>query len=291
VETDRENSIHERGRFVGTSGDVSDHVETFIASQFERAGHPLLVGINGPQGSGKSTIAAELEDRFTLRGLRVANLSLDDFYLSRQDRQILAIDVHPLLITRGVPGTHDVHLGEKVTRDLLDGYSLEIPRFSKEIDDRFPKSQWQWFTGPADIVILEGWCVGARPLPASALMGSENELEARFDPNGGWRLFWNSRLQSYAPWFGRIGCFIQLLPPSFDAVLRWRQQQEEALRQRVGMDCATMDDGEVMRFVQHYERLTRWMMDGGVRSPDLTLQLDDNRKSSRCKLGSSRIQG
>ena len=60
-------------------------------------GGPLIVGINGAQGTGKSTLAKYLALMLNQQHLRVANLSLDDFYVDSQQRRHLANTVHPLL--------------------------------------------------------------------------------------------------------------------------------------------------------------------------------------------------
>ena len=99
----------------------------------------LVVGINGCQGSGKSTLADFLQQFLEYQGLSVASLSIDDLYLTRAQRQQLAKTVHPLLQTRGVPGTHDTAMGIALIdqlRQLSKGEQLRLPRFDKASDDR-----------------------------------------------------------------------------------------------------------------------------------------------------------
>ena len=120
----------------------------------------LIVGISGSQGSGKSTLAALLVVLLReLMGLRSINLSLDDFYHTHQHRQQLARTVHPLLATRGVPGTHDVELAVQTLKALGRGGEVAIPRFNKAIDDRAPMADWPRVLAPLDVVFLEGWCL------------------------------------------------------------------------------------------------------------------------------------
>jgi D-glycerate 3-kinase len=130
-------------------------------------GPAFVVGICGPQGSGKSTTVRVVAALLEARGLRVATLSLDDLYLPRSDREALARDVHPLLRTRGVPGTHDVALGLAALDSLADAGETALPRFDKATDDRAPRPTWPVVAGPVDVVLFEGWCVGARPEPAA----------------------------------------------------------------------------------------------------------------------------
>src|SRR6187397_1657911 len=103
-----------------------------------RDGRPRVIGINGAQGSGKTTLCRFLEALLVEHNLRTVTLSLDDLYLTRAERQDLAMHEHPLFATRGVPGTHDVALGEAILDDLLAGRTAALPRFDKSVDDRAP---------------------------------------------------------------------------------------------------------------------------------------------------------
>lgn len=236
---------------------------------------PLVVGLTGSQGSGKSTLAAQLRPLLNAAGLRAVVLSLDDLYLPRAERHRLARDVHPLFATRGVPGTHDVALGVATLAGLGRASQTPIPRFDKASDDRLPQSEWVRFDGPADVVVFEGWCVGARRQPPEALAQPVNELERTRDPDGVWRRCVNDALAGpYRALFEPIGFQALLLAPSFDVVLGWREQQEHALIARTG---AGQSDAELAVFVQHYERLTRWIAEEMPRRADMTMRLDPDR--------------
>ena len=153
-----------------------------IAAQARAAQRPLLVGLCGAQGSGKSTAAAALAGLLAQQDLPAAVLSIDDFYYTRAERERLARDVHPLLLTRGVPGTHDVELARRVIDALRQGDLPPLPRFDKSRDDRVPRDQWRTPQQPVHVVILEGWCVGARPQAATELAAPINALERNEDP-------------------------------------------------------------------------------------------------------------
>lgn len=217
--------------------------------------HCLLVGLNGAQGTGKTTLCEVLELMARQQGFRMATLSLDDFYLERSERARLAETVHPLLITRGVPGTHDTALMQEVLDQLAAGEDVLCPVFDKAADDRLPRSQWRHVT-PADIVVLEGWCIGVGAQSAAALAKPVNALEEKEDPDGSWRSFVNERLQAeYSQLFARFDKQVMLRAPSLDCVLEWRRLQEEKLAGRRSGQ-GVMDAAAVQRFVQHYERLT-----------------------------------
>ena len=237
---------------------------------------PLIVGLTGGQGSGKSTLASKLPDVLAAQGLRAAVLSLDDLYLTKAERQRLAREAHPLLATRGVPGTHDVALGLEVLASLRAGRETLVPGFDKAADDRRPRDEWTRVLGPLGVIVFEGWCVGARPQPPQALAAPVNELERTRDPDGVWRRYANDALAGpYRGLFDPIGFQALLLAPGFDAILGWRTQQEHALIDRGGKG---QSDEELAVFVQYYERLTRWMADEMPARADVVVRLDEARK-------------
>ena len=243
---------------------------------------PFLVGIAGSQGSGKSTLARKIEAILLARGLRVATLSIDDLYLPRAERQRLATKIHPLLAVRGVPGTHDVALGHAMFDACGRSGSVSLPRFAKEMDDRLPVERWSNVAGPLDIILFEGWCVGAAPQDEAALDRPVNALESDRDADGRWRRWVNGRLATdYASLFARIDWQIFLAAPSFDVVAGWRREQEEDLRRRLtaaGESIeGTMDDAEIDRFVQFYQRITEQMLADMPGRADLTILLDRQR--------------
>ena len=235
-----------------SSADLAGRLARAIAAR----GGPLVVGLTGPQGSGKSTLAAQLPELLAADGLRAGVLALDDLYLGRAERRRLAAEVHPLFATRGVPGTHDVALGIAVLESLATARETRVPSFDKGSDDRRPPPEWPRVAGPLDVIVFEGWCVGARPQPAAALADPLNALERQRDPDGVWRRHANAALAGpYQALFAPIGLQILLLAPSFEAVLGWRRQQEHALRAARG--DVGQSDAQIAVFVQHYERLTR----------------------------------
>ena len=221
--------------------------------------NPLIVGINGAQGSGKSTVCRFLEALLRPRGLRVVTLSLDDLYLSRSERAALAREVHPLFATRGVPGTHAIGLGFDIVEDVLTGRPFTLPRFDKAADDRAETGTR--ITGPVDVLLLEGWCVGARPQDDAALAPPVNALEADEDADGTWRYVVNRHLAAdYAKLFGLIDLLVMLKVENFEAVHANRGLQEAKLRAAQPDAPGLMDDAALTRFIAHYERLTRHML-------------------------------
>ena len=235
----------------------------WLKQRLDDSSTPLVLGINGAQGTGKSTLAhllAELLEQD--HGKRVAILSIDDIYLTKAERQALADDVHPMLATRGVPGTHDVHLGIDTIESLKklgDGESIRIPRFDKSVDDRFPEEEWTSIEGPVDLIIFEGWCIAATPCADYELNEPMNTLESDKDGYGLWRHYVNEQLKGdYKTLFAMLDKLVLLKAPDFDCVFRWRSEQEQKLRDKAGEDASgVMSDDEVAEFIQYYERITR----------------------------------
>lgn len=249
---------------------LADH----ILALHDTKQRPVVVGIHGAQGTGKSTLTLFLREILARhRNCPTANFSLDDIYLTRAERKDLAEHVHPLFITRGVPGTHDVALGQRLLDQLRSARpeeSIPIPSFDKSRDDRVPVSDWPEFSGRAEVVLVEGWCLGARPEADEALVTPINSLEAEEDPRGTWRTYVNEQLKGeYHDFFRQIDCLVMLKAPSIACVLEWRSLQEQKLARKTwnapdwggepapAQGLRIMNDEDVARFVMHYERVTR----------------------------------
>ena len=242
-----------------------------------------ILGIQGGQGTGKSTVAALLTLLLRSKGIRVAQLSLDDFYLSKTDRLDLAKNVHPLLSSRGVPGTHNTQLmGETLNRlqQLGMGENLVLPSFDKSQDDLTEKAFLPEVEGPIDLIILEGWFVGLYPESESALQAPINDLEANEDPDCSWRIYVNQKLATeYQELFQHISLLVTLQAPDFKQIIHWRTLQEDKLKARSAENTdGIMDLLELKRFVQHFERLTRHGLATMPSTADITYQLDSNHR-------------
>jgi D-glycerate 3-kinase len=248
---------------------------------------PVVVGINGAQGSGKTTLCQFLEVLLVEHNQRSATLSIDDLYLTKAERERLAREVHPLLATRGVPGTHDTALGLSIIEDFRAGRDLEIPRFDKSVDDRL--SDPERVKGPLQVLLFEGWCLGARPQDEAALVESVNELEATEDPALVWRRYVNEALDGgYKALFGELDMLVMLKVPDFAAVRRNRALQEEKLRVRHPGAPGLMDEAALGRFLDQDERLTLHMLAEMPARADLVIEVgrDQQPVASRPSLPS-----
>ncbi|MES2443843.1 MAG: kinase, partial [Pseudomonadota bacterium] len=179
-----------------------------------------------------------------------------------------------------VPGTHDPALGLALIEALGRGGTVALPRFDKARDEPGPP---EVHDGPADIILFEGWCVGARPQEEADLAEPVNTLEREADPDGVWRRHVNAQLDGpYRALFARIDLLVLLAAPGFEVVGRWRIEQEHALRReklaRGEPVEGVMSDDAVRGFVEHYRRLTVDLLRRGGAWADLVIPLDANRR-------------
>ena len=241
---------------------------------------PLIIGLSGGQGSGKSTISQILKIIFHYYfNLNVVSFSIDDFYKTALERRNMSKSVHPLFSTRGVPGTHDCKMLYNVLRALLkkNFKSVRIPKFDKSIDDRFKLQYWQKIQKKPDLIILEGWCVGAKPQKLKDLNKPVNILEKFEDTKLTWRKKVNNELMtSYNKIFNLIDKKIYLKVPNFKYVLKWRLLQEKKLRFK-SKKKRTMNKKQIERFIMFYERLTKNMLKS-YQDNDFIIFLDKRHK-------------
>ena len=259
-----------------------------LAAHAKVPGSPLVVGLNGSQGSGKSTLASLLckllSEQFQLK---TVTLSIDDFYLGHETRLHLAKEIHPLLATRGVPGTHDVPLMREILLQLTGRQGkVLVPRFNKANDDRQPIELWDKIELPLDIIIIEGWCLGTPSQPEGALGKAVNQLEKNEDPDGSWREYVNQQLHNqYKELHQIIDIWIMLQAPSFDCVYRWRLEQEKKLAATIAQNSPSlslqnrvMNAKQIWHFIQHYQRLTEHSLRELPGQVNYLFKLDQNRR-------------
>jgi D-glycerate 3-kinase len=262
------------------------YADAFVAGMLDDAlDHGCrCYGIAGLQGTGKSTLSAQMAALAAVRGLNVSVLSIDDFYLSHAARQELGQRVHPLCATRGVPGTHEVAQACEVIDALRDGRAAKLPQFDKISDDCLPRSQWP-LVQHADLVILEGWCLKVPAQTGAELLEPINRLERDEDPNGIWRHWSNAALSStYPTLWSRLDRLLFLQGPGFEIVPRWRWQQEQTL-QSAHPDRQAMTRRQVDWFVQFFERDSRQAMRELPTIADRTIVLDAERNPIDAKQG------
>ena len=246
---------------------------------------PYFVGLAGGQGTGKTTISSLLE--IILRKyfkLNVFKISIDDFYRTRKERFNLSKKVHPLLMTRGVPGTHDIKI-------MLDFFrksktkkfkSFKLPKFNKAIDDRCKKNQWYTIKKRPDVVIFEGWCVGARAEKNSTIKKSINSLEKANDAQLIWRNYVNKQLKTkYKKLYDQLDCLVYLKAKNFSLLQKWRLIQEKKLwlkNKNKKTNNKIMSKGDVINFMQTYQRVTQNMFKFAPSYASVILNLNSNHQ-------------
>ena len=268
-----------------TIEDVYLPLAAYLSTEIEKKGCRIL-GLTGGQGAGKSTLSSLLVQILRHGFAKNAiTFSLDDIYLSHAEREQLAADIHPLLATRGVPGTHDPLLGIYLLQQLRvagQGDIVHLPVFDKAIDDRLPPDQWRVESGPFDLIIFEGWCVGAMPQTDAELSEPINALERQEDPDGIWRRFVNDELTGpYIELFAAIDLLLMFKVPGMKQVFSWRLKQEQELEQRRTHDATAthiMDERTLHRFIEHYERISRSMLTEMPERAEIVFSLNQRQQ-------------
>ena len=249
----------------------------------------LLIGLAGGQGSGKTTISSILS--LILKKyykLNVFKVSIDDFYKTRKDRKILSKKKHPLLMTRGVPGTHDIDLMLNFFKNIKSNNfkKLQIPKFNKAIDDRYKKSLWYKLKSKPDVVIFEGWCVGAKPQKKNQIQKPVNSIERSHDQAAQWRIHVNNQLKTkYKRLFKQLDGLLYLKAKNFKMLRVWRLKQERKLwvQTKNKKNLKIMSSGDVINFMQTYQRITEQMFKDAVKSSSIIMNLNSNHQIQNIK--------
>ena len=245
-----------------------------------------IIGLTGGQGAGKSTITQIIKLIFEIKyNFNVTFFSIDDFYKTLRERETLSKKIHPMFKTRGVPGTHDTKLLSKIFNDLSkkNFKSVYVPRFDKSIDDRFPKSKWQKISNKPDLIIFEGWCVGAKAQTKKQLLKPINILEKNNDSKLIWRTKVNNELNNnYRKIFSKIDCLVFLKVPNFECVYKWRLLQENKLK-LTSKGKKIMSPKQVREFIMYYERITKQMLEDLSKNAYAVLSLDKKHRLSKLK--------
>ena len=245
---------------------------------------PLIIGLAGGQGSGKTTISSILTlilKRYFK--LNVCKVSIDDFYKTRKDRKLLSKKKHDLLMTRGVPGTHDINLLLSFFKKIKSKNfkTLQIPTFNKAIDDRCSKTLWQKIKIKPDVIIFEGWCVGARAQTSSQLIKPINSLEKFYDQDAKWRSYVNNQMKTkYKTLFKHLDGLLYLKAKNFSLLREWRLKQERKLwiQTKNKKNLKIMSSADVTNFMQTYQRITQQMFKDAIKSSSVIMNLNSNHQ-------------
>jgi len=254
----------------------------WINNKYKKKGKTLFLGFSGGQGSGKTTVTGILKiilKNCFKRKIHVS--SIDDFYKTLEERNKISSTIHPLFKTRGVPGTHDTNLIKKFF-DFIKKKKFrkfEAPRFDKSIDDRLKKKYWFNVKEKPEVVILEGWCVGAKPQTNLLLKKPINILEKYEDKDLIWRRYVNQKLKTeYKKIFSMIDYFIFMKIPNFNKVFKWRLIQEKKLKKMSHTKKKIMSYNKIKRFIMFYQRITLQMIKDLSKSASIVMLLSKNHE-------------
>ena len=256
----------------------------WIYSIYSKDFKTKIIGLSGGQGAGKSTITGILKLILKKKyGLNICIFSIDDFYKTKNERLRMSKKIHPLFITRGVPGTHDIALLNQTIRKLKQKKfrTVLIPKFDKSKDDRYRKNKWQKIKIKPDIIIFEGWCVGTTHQNNNELKRPLNLIEKKYDENLKWRKTVNNLIKKrYKNIFNKIDKLVFLKVPDFNYIIKWRWLQEQKMKLTT-KSKKTMSKTQVKEFIMCYERLTKHMIKNYSKISDLTIFLDKNHRSKK----------
>jgi len=245
---------------------------------------PYFVGLAGGQGTGKTTTSSLLKIiLIKFFKLKVFRISIDDFYKTRKERINLSKRVHPMLMTRGVPGTHDINIMLSFFKKVKSRKfkSLKLPTFNKAIDDRFNKKYWYNLKDKPDVIIFEGWCVGAKSEKNNTLKKTINSMEKSKDQKKIWRKYVNYQLKSgYKKLYSQLNCLIYLKAQNFGLLQKWRLKQERKLwlNSKRKSNLKIMSKEDVLSFMQTYQRITQNMFKYMPQYASIILNLNTNHQ-------------
>ena len=260
-------------------------ISFWINNKCKKKGRTLILGLSGSQGSGKTTVSGILQiilKKFFKKNIYI--ISIDDFYKTLKDRNRMSQQKHSLFKTRGVPGTHDINLIKNffISAKRKKFKKIKLPKFNKSIDDRSKKNYWHNINKRPEIIILEGWCVGAKPQIISSLRKPVNILESHEDKHLIWRKYANEKLKKeYKEVFAMIDYFIFMKVPNFKIVFKWRLLQESKLRKKLHYKKKIMTYSAIKRFIMFYQRITLQMMKDLSKSASIVLLLKKNHEIKR----------
>ena len=261
-------------------------ISKMIAEDYLKKKKTKIIGLTGGQGTGKSTISNILKIILKeVYKLETVIFSIDDFYKTLSERKKISKKISKLFLTRGVPGTHDTKMLFQCINNLKNNNfkRMIIPKFDKSIDDRCKKNQWSKVKKKPNIVIFEGWCVGASAQKNKDLNIPLNKLEKQRDNKRIWRHKVNSELKKdYNKIFNLVDKLIFLKVPSFKYVFRWRLLQEKKLR-ITGRGNKSMNDKQIENFVMYYERITKHMLKTLPQTADTVISIDEKHRLKSIK--------
>lgn len=249
----------------------------------------IIIGLSGGQGTGKTTTSSIIE--IILKKyfkLKVFKISIDDFYKTRKERMKLSKNIHSLLKIRGVPGTHDINLMTDFFQNIQKNKfkPMILPKFDKSVDDRVKKAKWYKLKNKPDVVIFEGWCVGAKAQVLKDLKKPINSLEKKSDKSMKWRKYVNYQLlNKYKKFHKMIDHLLYLKAENFTLLRKWRLKQEKKLsiNNKAKKKLKIMSNKEVLNFMMTYQRITENMFKTAEKHSSIVMLLNNDHQIKKIK--------
>ena len=188
-----------------------------------------------------------------------------------------------MLLTRGVPGTHDINMMLNFFKKVKNKNfkRLRLPSFNKAVDDRFSKKKWYDLKNKPDVIIFEGWCVGAKSEKNNTLKRTLNPMEKAKDQKLIWRKYVNQQLKTkYKNLYSQLNCLIFLKAKNFSLLQKWRLKQERKLwiNSKRKLNLKIMSKGDVINFMQTYQRITQNMFRNMPKYSSIIINLNSNHQ-------------
>ncbi|MEA5621306.1 glycerate kinase [Cronbergia sp. UHCC 0137] len=245
-----------------------------LASKRQNLDRPMIQGILGGQGTGKTTMSHILSLILQDWGYQTLSLSLDDLYKTYSDRLKLKQD-DPRLIWRGPPGTHDINLGLTLFEQIRQGKSpFTVPRFDKSAHGGEGDRATPEIINNIDIILFEGWFVGVQPISPDIFTTAPPPIITEEDREFARDM--NERLKEYLPLWEFLDGLIVLYPRDYRYSLAWRKQAE---KQMIAAGKSGMSDTQIEEFVYYFWRSLHpeLFIKPLINSPSVNLVITDYR--------------
>ncbi|MGB3514176.1 MAG: glycerate kinase [Microcoleaceae cyanobacterium] len=223
-----------------------------LAKECKQLNSPLIYGILGSQGTGKTTLAKILILILDKLGYNTISISIDDIYKTYAERELLKKQ-DSRFIWRGPPGTHDISLGLEVLDKLHQSFNensdnlISIPRFNKSLfNGAGDRSEWESVSN-VDIILFEGWFVGVRPIDDTVFDNPPLPIITEADREFASDM--NKKLQDYLPLWEKLDKLMVLYPTDYRFSKQWRLQAE---KQMLASGKSGMSDDKIEQFVEYF---------------------------------------
>ena len=191
-----------------------------------------IIGISALPGTGKSTLGVLIEKLSLNLNLKVAVISIDDFYWPKKEMDSAVIN-NPWKVSRGFPGSHSVKLMKEKLINWKKTGKLNVPTFDKSLNNGLGDRSY-WRNETADLVVIEGWFLGVKP-SSSKLKENIGIYPPLSSSEILYRLKIQNNLKCYEEVWNLIDIIWHLKPEKFNFLNLWKKQQEREMFLKKGV--------------------------------------------------------